>query len=386
MKTPLYQQLYDYVLNEIRSGRLKAGDRVLSEKELAERFNVSRITSKKALEMLVQAAVIERIPGKGSFVASDPDGALAAPSDEAVFQEAGWHQPVVGVIFPDFSESYGLTLIHAIESACSERGYHMLLKRSYGNLDIERKALQAFVRDNVDGVIMFPVHGEYYNPDLLRLVLDNFPVVLVDRYLSGIPASAVYTDNRRAARLLTDYFLENGHERVGFIAPPSEHTSTIEDRLQGYRDSLIQHGLLPETRYIFTDLYSTLPLSFYGDRITRDAAALRQFIEACPEVSAFVVAEFNLARLLNDVLGTLGRREQYAFVCFDSFDEPFGRPPFTHVKQNEEEMGRTAVELLTAQFEGAVTPVQRVIDFRIVPGHSTPINFADFIDKAREPG
>ena len=61
----LYQQLYDYVLDEIRTGRLSTGDRVPSEMELAQLFGVSRITSKKALQTLHRDGVVERKVGKG---------------------------------------------------------------------------------------------------------------------------------------------------------------------------------------------------------------------------------------------------------------------------------------------------------------------------------
>jgi DNA-binding GntR family transcriptional regulator len=43
---PLYEQLYKYIVGEIKEGKLKNGDRVPSEKDLAAQFNVSRITSK----------------------------------------------------------------------------------------------------------------------------------------------------------------------------------------------------------------------------------------------------------------------------------------------------------------------------------------------------
>lgn len=380
MKTPLYQQLYDYVLDEIQAGRLKPGDRILSEKELAERFQVSRITSKKALELLVQADVIERIPGKGSFVSSGGAAGLTA-SERMPGNGLHKHRPIVGLVLPDFSETYGLELLHAIESACSERNFHLMMKRTYGSLDIETKAMRDFVQDGVAGIIMFPVHGEYYNPDLLRLVLDGFPLVLVDRYLSGIPASAVYTDNHQAGRIVTHYLLDSGHRHVAFIAPPSEHTSTIEDRLQGYKDSFIEHNLRFEPNYVFTDLYSTLPMAFYGDKIARDEAALRAFIEQHPEITAFVISEYNLARVLGQVIATLGKRDQYAIICFDSPVEPFGKPRFSHVKQDETAMGRTAVDLLAAQFEGKTAPTNHVVDFRLVAGRSTPEDFEQYVDK-----
>ena len=58
----LYQRLYDYVLDEIRTGRLSTGDRVPSEMELAQLFGVSRITSKKALQTLNRDGVESDVP------------------------------------------------------------------------------------------------------------------------------------------------------------------------------------------------------------------------------------------------------------------------------------------------------------------------------------
>src|SRR3954449_4697996 len=65
----LYERVCTHVLEQIRRGTLRPGDRVASEMELAAQFEVSRITSKRALEVLREAGLIERVRGKGSFVA-----------------------------------------------------------------------------------------------------------------------------------------------------------------------------------------------------------------------------------------------------------------------------------------------------------------------------
>ncbi|WP_420489382.1 GntR family transcriptional regulator, partial [Neobacillus niacini] len=52
-------------MDQIKQGHLMEGDRVPSEMELVEKFDVSRITSKKALDLLAQNNIIERIRGKG---------------------------------------------------------------------------------------------------------------------------------------------------------------------------------------------------------------------------------------------------------------------------------------------------------------------------------
>lgn len=68
---PMYEKIFDEVKQLIINKSYGQGERVPSEKELAETYNVSRITSKKALEMLAAEHLIVRKPGRGSFVA-DP--------------------------------------------------------------------------------------------------------------------------------------------------------------------------------------------------------------------------------------------------------------------------------------------------------------------------
>ena len=68
---PLYRQLAQHLETEIRSGRLKNGDRLESESVLSERFAVSRITVRQAIEELVRKQIVVRKQGKGTFV-TDP--------------------------------------------------------------------------------------------------------------------------------------------------------------------------------------------------------------------------------------------------------------------------------------------------------------------------
>ena len=69
---PLYRQLADRLEQDIASGRLNPGDRIESEGLLAERFKVSRITVRQAVEKLVDQHRLVRKQGKGTFVTSPP--------------------------------------------------------------------------------------------------------------------------------------------------------------------------------------------------------------------------------------------------------------------------------------------------------------------------
>ena len=52
ISTPLYKQLEERLRKEIENGELPAGSRLPTENELSERYSVSRVTVRKALDEL----------------------------------------------------------------------------------------------------------------------------------------------------------------------------------------------------------------------------------------------------------------------------------------------------------------------------------------------
>lgn len=66
---PLYAQVKDHILQNIRSGAWEAGRRVPSENELVESFGISRMTANRALRELSDDRILVRVQGSGTFVA-----------------------------------------------------------------------------------------------------------------------------------------------------------------------------------------------------------------------------------------------------------------------------------------------------------------------------
>lgn len=66
--TPLYFQLFSLLKGMILDGSLPFSERIPTEEQLAEAFDVSRITAKRAMDELAKEGLVERKRGKGSHV------------------------------------------------------------------------------------------------------------------------------------------------------------------------------------------------------------------------------------------------------------------------------------------------------------------------------
>ena len=67
---PLYRELEEFLRHEILSGRLKPGDQLPSEPDLASQHGMARMTARRAIEALMADGLLVRRRGRGTFVSS----------------------------------------------------------------------------------------------------------------------------------------------------------------------------------------------------------------------------------------------------------------------------------------------------------------------------
>lgn len=67
---PIYARIYEQIRSQIRSGELKVGDRIESERQLAARHKVSVMTARQAVTSLEHDGLVERRRGSGTYVSS----------------------------------------------------------------------------------------------------------------------------------------------------------------------------------------------------------------------------------------------------------------------------------------------------------------------------
>ncbi|MEQ9637161.1 MAG: GntR family transcriptional regulator [Devosia marina] len=86
---PKYQSVHDEVLNRLESGMYSVGTRLPTEEALATAFDVSRVTVRKALDMLVQSGYITARQGSGYVVStlSPPSSTCLVSFTDQVIRE-----------------------------------------------------------------------------------------------------------------------------------------------------------------------------------------------------------------------------------------------------------------------------------------------------------
>jgi GntR family transcriptional regulator, arabinose operon transcriptional repressor len=366
---PMYRTIFEELEGKIRRGEFSVGSRLPSEKELAEAYGVSRITSRKSLSLLSEAGLAERLPGKGTFVKISP---AATPGGGS---PGGAGTVTIGLVIAGFADSFGVDLLNGVLDRCREYGYAMLLARSDDQAEEEERAVRKMLELGVSGLIVDPAHGEFYNNVFLDMVSKNFPLVFVDRHLEGLKASYVGTDNVRAAYELTEYLFSLGHELPGFISFNPRGTSAIEERLAGFVKAHANRGMTPDTGRLETELASNV--NFGGRKkqefIQRDLERIREFLRRNRTMTAVVADELDAAYLIEQAAQELGITipGDLSLVTFDNVRCPMAKPSLTHMKQKEQGMGMRAVEILRDRIGGSEVVQKEYLTAELVPGGST---------------
>ncbi|QDH23026.1 GntR family transcriptional regulator [Saccharibacillus brassicae] len=375
---PMYEKIFNETRSLIETGVYRSGDKIPSEKELADAYNVSRITSKKALDLLAAEGAIVRMPGRGSFVSPDsPDGprpGRAASAQTAERAVPAAKEKMIGLVLTDFSASYGTRLLYSMEEFTRKNDCFLVLRRTFGDQASEESAIQKMRGLGVDGLIVFPAQGEYFNAEILKLVIAEFPLVLIDRKLKGVAAASISTDNAEAAALAVNHLFELGHRNIALLSPPPRDTTAIEERIEGFVRAHADCGIAADRGLWMNDITATLPDAFYASNIEQEIQRIAEHLESHPDITAFFAIEYYIALLAKAAAERLGKKvpQDLSIVCFDSPTLNVGEGYlFTHIRQKEEEMGRLAIESVLGILAGTQPAAEVRLPAELVPGSST---------------
>ena len=113
MGSPEYLKIVDAIKNKITSEEIKPDDAIQSENLLCEEFNVSRMTVRKGLAVLVNEGYIYSIPGKGNYVCEPNLDSYTLHFDEMMTTEKKGEEIrliEVNVVKPSYEVGFNLEI------------------------------------------------------------------------------------------------------------------------------------------------------------------------------------------------------------------------------------------------------------------------------------
>lgn len=362
---PMYETIQNDIIEKIQNGIYKEGERVPSEQELIEIWQVSRTTATKALTELSLGGYIHRIQGKGSFV--NPLGSHLSPGERVPFRSGGDGEfpRRVGVIIPQYYDHHSGNIIQGIRMTLPFPTYFINIALCL-NMQEEEHALHYFLQSGYAGILLFPASFEYYSDTILQMTLNKFPLVLMDRDFPGIHCMSVTCDNREGCELGISHLLSLGHRGIAFLANAPYRERVTNLRYNSYLDIMTAHSL---TGIPYEDF-------FHGADAPRMQEDFLQRVRA-GMLTAALASNADGALLLYRLCADNGLRipQDLSVLCFDN--PSFGWHPagsfFTYLEQNSLDMGTQAALLLKRSLSGEsdVADGRVVLRPRLVVNEST---------------
>ncbi len=250
----------------------------------------------------------------------------------------------IGLLYDNPSAGYISELLIGALNRCRASGYHLVLESCGTAGDDWAAEIAAMLRtSNFDGIIMPPPVCD--NVDVMDAVEKaGIPHVRIAPDTDLDRAPCVLTDDRAASRRMTEYLIELGHSRIGFVLGPEEHGASRE-RYAGFLEGLAAHGVDNDAELIAPGAFTYKSGLEAADRLLSLADRPTAIFASNDDMAVAVIALAHKHAL--DV------PRELTVVGFDDTQTATAIwPQLTTVRQPISDMASAAIELLASHLNG----------------------------------
>jgi len=247
----------------------------------------------------------------------------------------------IGLIVTDIANPFYSTIAKSIENVLFESGYNLMVCSTEENEEKEKTLVEMMLnQQGVDGLIVastFKNSSFYEQPRFSKT-----PIVFIDRVLPLFNTNYVVIDNYGGSMEIVNHLIHSGCKKIACFCITPSYLSTVEDRLNGYRDAVRKNKLPEEQEYI---------KSINFDHINDDVEqSLRELVQSKTQPDAIFVLNNHIAVALLKALKKIEFKElgtKIKIACFDDI-ELFNiiDQPVISVSQPVQEIGRNSSIIL----------------------------------------
>ena len=326
-----------------------------SIKDIARLARVSHPTVSRALQNspLVNAKTAEKI----RKIAKESGYRASAVARGLVTKRTR----TIGLVVTTVADPFTSEVVSGIEQTANDHGYCVYLADSNADPERERKVVQAFAEQRVDGIIITSSRvGALYLPLLEEM---RVPIVLLNDQHPGAFVHSVMICNQEGSRMVAEHLTGLGHRRIAYIGDQFGYQSDTE-RLAGYQEALDAAGI-----------------PFLAELVVRGDGKPEAAMRAMDTLLALnnpptAVCCYNdmtaLGAMRSIHMHGLRVPEEISVVGFDDlFVASYTQPPLTTVRQPMRRMGQLAMENLIKLMSGHESVVRIKVKAELVVREST---------------
>jgi LacI family transcriptional regulator len=146
----------------------------------------------------------------------------------------------IGIVVADVSDPFFGAMVSTVEKVASRTGHFLLIGNGYHNEQQEYNAITQLIEHRCSSLV---VHAKMLSDSDLEKLMQQVPgMVLINRIVKGFEKRCIALDDRYGSYLAVKHLIQHGHTRIGYLCS-NHNISDSSDRLQGYKDALLEHGI-----------------------------------------------------------------------------------------------------------------------------------------------
>ncbi|ALS02031.1 hypothetical protein ATZ33_11740 [Enterococcus silesiacus] len=248
----------------------------------------------------------------------------------------------IGVIVPDISNPFFSELAKSLGDYAISYGYNIFIANSYNDFEQEKKHIQSFMEQNVDGLILTSTNPQQLEKQQLTLTM---PTLFLDRQGDDHEQLSIGVDDEQGGAMIADLFLQNAHDSICGIVSKNLGNKALK-RMKGFISKLGSSGI------------ATTNIPIYEGQDEVNAAKIAAGYIIADKRSAVFAANDLIGLYLIRELLDLGIRipEDVSVAGFD--DIPMTQifnPRLTTIRQPIEEIGKESIKRLITIINGTAT-------------------------------
>ena len=214
------------------------------------------------------------------------------------------------------------------------------------------------------GIMFLGGNLKYFEDHFSKIDIPSILVTNSARTLNFPNLSSVATDDEKAVEYAVEYLVKKGHKKIGVVGGNCENSNISQTRMKGVLNTLNKY-----------DIEFNLETDFESARYSFESAydAMKRLIKKDLGITAvFAMSDVMAIGAMRAMIDSnISIPKDISIIGYDGIDlVNYYNPKLTTIRQLQDEIAQSSVQILTNQIEKNAAPVHKVLSYELLEGES----------------